>query len=205
MHRSNRYPITAQDAATQAAALVNCPRFMRDVGSHCDLRPPIAPAADPTPYPRGESRKRRRRIAALCAAAGCIGIGAAVLAGDDTPRRADPPMTMDRLWRAVCIVESGNDPRAVGDDGLAVGIAQIQPIMVRECNRILGRDVFTLADRTDPRLSRLMFDTFTRHYGPGKSAEWITRAWNGGPGWESKPPHVLARTAEYWRRVRAAL
>ncbi len=108
------------------------------------------------------------------------------------------------LWAAICMVESGGDPNAIGDGGKAVGIAQLWPIMVEDCNRIAGRERWTSTDRLDVSKSREMFDTFAGHYGRGKSAEWIARAWCCGPGWENRPSAV-AGSARYWAKVRKEL
>jgi hypothetical protein len=35
--------------------------------------------------------------------------------------------------------------------------------------------------------------------------EALARCFNGGPQWRTKPPEVRARTAGYWRRVKARL
>lgn len=124
--------------------------------------------------------------------------------GDFSSVRSPDPLTVDDLWLAIQKVESNGDPNAVGDGGLAIGVAQIQPIMVEDCNLILGRELFSLADRRSPAISRLMFDTFVRHYGKGKSAEWIARAWNGGPTWYRRA-EAVQNTAKYWAKVKKEL
>jgi len=47
-------------------------------------------------------------------------------------------------------VESHGNVGAVGDHGRAVGLTQIHPCIVRECNRIYPQHEFTLNDRYDP-------------------------------------------------------
>ena len=44
-------------------------------------------------------------------------------------------------------VESGNDTLAYNAKENAAGCLQIRPIMVREVNRLLGKDSFKLKDR----------------------------------------------------------
>jgi hypothetical protein len=111
----------------------------------------------------------------------------------------------ERLWWAVCAVESGGNPCPPPEPAGEIGIAQILPIMVEECNRIDPDGKFTLADRWSPERSHAMFDTYLDYWTRGRSTEWQARSWNGGPGWEDKPPHVLARTARYWRDVQERL
>lgn len=110
----------------------------------------------------------------------------------------------DELWYAVCVVESDNSPGAIGDEGRALGIAQIHKIMVDDCNRIAGRERWSYDDRTDPQSSYEMFVTYLEHYGAGKSLEWCARAWNGGPTWEKRQVAVK-NTAKYWARIQEVL
>ena len=112
----------------------------------------------------------------------------------------------DALWLAVCIIESGGNPRAYNAREKAAGIAQIRPICLRDCNRIAGYRRWTLADRYDPIKSREMFNIYVHHYAkrvPRKACtlmEARARIWNGGPtGWK-KPS-----TRAYWKRVQAQM
>jgi len=108
--------------------------------------------------------------------------------------------TLRRTFNAVCQVESGGDPRAVGDGGRARGIAQIHPIVVYDCNRIMGKSLFSLSDRLDPAESFAMFRIYVRYYAPSGGPEQWSRIWNGGPTGNRKPA-----TAAYWRRVQSHL
>ena len=47
-------------------------------------------------------------------------------------------------------VESHGNVGAIGDHGRAIGLTQIHPCIVRECNRIYPQYEFTLNDRYDP-------------------------------------------------------
>lgn len=114
-------------------------------------------------------------------------------------------ITLGALADAICAVESGGRSDVIGDSGLAVGAFQIHPIMVDDVNRILGRREFTLYDRWSKERSRQTFLVFATHYGRGKSAEWIARAWNGSPRWEHKSASVKANTARYWSKVQGQL
>jgi len=109
------------------------------------------------------------------------------------------PLNHERLYRALIEVESGGDPHAVGDGGRAVGVLQIHPIMVRDVNRILGYDRWTLEDRWSASESRVMLEVYLRHYGAA-SYEEAARKWNGGPD-----GHEQRQTLKYWESVRALL
>ncbi len=106
-----------------------------------------------------------------------------------------------RTIKAIAWVESKGDPLAVGDQGAAIGILQIQPIMVRECNRIVGRDIYTDRDRRSVERSVEMCLIHSLHHWPDGGPEQWSRGWNGGPDWADEP----GRTAEYWRRIQRAM
>jgi hypothetical protein len=104
---------------------------------------------------------------------------------------------------AIEHVESRGRATAHNKEEDALGILQIRPIMVREVNRIVGRERFTNEDRRDIKKSREMFLIFTRHWAnryKDWSDEGIARRWNGGPS-----GHKRAATAGYWRKVQAAI
>lgn len=86
---------------------------------------------------------------------------------------------------ALALTESGNNPQAVGDGGRAVGILQMWPVQVREVNRILGRPIYTLADRRDPAKSKDMCGVFLTYWAPrrGKiTPEEIAGLWRNPTG-----------------------
>lgn len=81
--------------------------------------------------------------------------------------------TIAAVIAALCLVESGNDPRAVGDNGRAVGILQAWPCAVFEACRLEaiaarreGRSAraWTLADRWDAAASREMCAVTLAHW-----------------------------------------
>ena len=67
--------------------------------------------------------------------------------------------------RALMFVESSHKTDAVGtkDD---VGVLQITPIYVREVNRIIGEQRYTLEDRFDIDKSLEMFEIMNQRYNP---------------------------------------
>lgn len=71
------------------------------------------------------------------------------------------------LILSMMYVESRFDPLAEGRDS-DTGILQITPVYVREANRILGREEFTLDDARDIERSLEMFDVVQgEHNGTG--------------------------------------
>ena len=109
----------------------------------------------------------------------------------------------DVLWQAICMQESGGDVTAYNAEEDAAGIAQIRPTCLRDCNRIIGYQRWTLSDRYNPVEARAMFLLYTGHYmrhydlhGPEAAA----RIWCGGPnGWRKDS------TLSYWAEVKGKM
>ena len=68
------------------------------------------------------------------------------------------PIPIDTLLNAVMAVESNFDTMAYNSKENAAGVLQIRPIMVREVNRLLGEDKYTLKDRWNKAKSIEMFN-----------------------------------------------
>ena len=84
------------------------------------------------------------------------------------------------LILSMMYVESRFDPLAEGGDS-DTGILQITPVYVREANRILGREEFTLEDARDIERSLDMFDVVQgEHNGTGDWA--MTVYWHNKSG-----------------------
>lgn len=114
-----------------------------------------------------------------------------------------PSPSLDALWAAICEVESGGDPLAYNIPEESAGIAQIRPICVRDCNRIVGEQKWSLYDRWSVEKSKEMWVVYTSHYMVAyglTTAEDRARIWNGGPkGWKK------TSTLGYWGKVQKAL
>ena len=89
---------------------------------------------------------------------------------------------------AIIQVESKGDPKA--KSGNSVGVMQITPILVAECNNILKRKKskkrYTLADRYNVAKSKEMFLLIQSVYNPLNSIERAIRSWNGGNHYSKK-------------------
>lgn len=103
----------------------------------------------------------------------------------------------NKLIDAIIYVESRGNPRAKG--GCSVGILQITPIAVRECNNILkakgSKKRYTYSDRYDVEKSKEMFMLIQEKYNPGRDIEKAIRLWNGGPG------YTIKGTQKYFNKV----
>lgn len=98
---------------------------------------------------------------------------------------------------AIIQVESKGDPKA--KSGNSVGVMQITPILVAECNNILKRKKskkrYTLADRYNVAKSKEMFLLIQSVYNPLNSIERAIRSWNGGNHYSKK------HTQRYFEKV----
>ena len=108
-----------------------------------------------------------------------------------------PKFNWNPVMDAIIQVESEGNPNAVS--GNSVGVMQITPILVRECNNILkskkSKMRFTLADRYSVEKSKEMFLLIQSYHNPTNSIEKAIRSWNGGL-------HYSVRaTNKYYKKV----
>lgn len=99
---------------------------------------------------------------------------------------------------AIAQVESGGNPKAVSKSGTYVGLLQIAPICVRECNRIVGKNKFTYNDRYNKEKSIEMFIVFQEHHNPEGNMEKAIRLWNSG---DKNCMKNKSKTEAYYRRI----
>ena len=98
---------------------------------------------------------------------------------------------------AIIQVESEGNPKAVS--GNSVGVMQITPILVKDCNDILKRrkskKQYSLADRYSVAKSKEMFLLIQSHYNPANDIEKAIRLWNGGVNYS------VRATNNYYKKV----
>ena len=107
---------------------------------------------------------------------------------------SSPVRPYERLWEAVCMVESSGDPYAVNAGEQAYGIVQIRQIRLDDYVKRTGI-FYTLEDCFDKEVSKSIF----MYYCTG-DYETCSRLWNGGPRGMEKES-----TKEYWRKVKKYL
>ena len=102
---------------------------------------------------------------------------------------------------AIIQVESEGNPNAVS--GNSVGVMQITPILVKDCNEILkkqkSKKQYTMADRYSVTKSKEMFLIIQKYYNPENNIEKAIRLWNGGI------KYSVRATNRYYRKVMALL
>ena len=101
------------------------------------------------------------------------------------------------IMNAIIEIESEGNPNAVG--GNSVGVLQITPITVEQCNIILrlkkSSKRYELIDRKNIRKSKEMFILIQEYYNPQHNLEKAIRLWNGGPNYSIKG------TQKYFEKV----
>jgi Transglycosylase SLT domain len=62
----------------------------------------------------------------------------------------------EKVWKAVCMVESTNNSKAINKSSNATGIVQITPIRVKDYNQRTGKH-YTIKDCFNPNISKEIF------------------------------------------------
>ena len=87
--------------------------------------------------------------------------------------------------------------------GSSVGVLQITPVLVAECNQILkkrkSKKRFKLSDRFSIAKSKEMFLLIQSYHNPLNDIETAIRAWNGGIHFSIK------KTQRYFEKVMSLL
>jgi hypothetical protein len=113
-------------------------------------------------------------------------------------------MTLHEVILILCLLESNNDPNAIGDtdrgDQCARGILQIRPCVIADVNRKY-RTSYTVADCFDIEKSQdIALKYLLMYCGPTASLDTYVRTWNGGPRGARK-----ACTLAYWHRFKLVM
>ena len=86
--------------------------------------------------------------------------------------------------KAIIKVESNGNPNARNGNGKCVGILQITPVLVKECNNILkgmkSAKRYTLNDRKNLEKSKEMFILYQSKYNPSNDVDDGIRMWSCG-------------------------
>jgi len=106
---------------------------------------------------------------------------------------------MDRLLDAIAVVESRDNPAAVGDHGRAVGVYQIHRSYWADGTELLGV-AWKYREARDPQKARQVVRAYLSYYGRGKSLLDMARIHNGGPR-----GHRKAATLAYARKIEQVL
>ncbi|MBR1409858.1 MAG: transglycosylase SLT domain-containing protein [Prevotella sp.] len=129
-------------------------------------------------------------------------VSATAMAGSSTAKsKRTSGVDWNPVMDAIIQVESEGNPNAVS--GNSVGVMQITPILVKDCNEILKRQKskkrYTMADRYSVEKSKEMFLLIQKYYNPENNVEKAIRSWNGGIKYSVKA------TNGYYKKVLAKM
>jgi hypothetical protein len=94
-----------------------------------------------------------------------------------------PKFTIDhpaRWLQAIIWVESQGSTYNKKEP-LAQGILQQYPVFVKDVNRIIGKNKYSLDDRNDPEKAIAMFLIYQHYYNPEMNFEKMCKIQSGGP------------------------
>ena len=125
----------------------------------------------------------------------CLMLILVLTASAQTNQRYD----WSKIMNAIIQVESRGNAKAHNANGDCIGILQITPILVKQCNIWLKNQKsskrYTLKDRYDVGKSKEMFIMIQEHYNPTHNVEKAIRLWYGGPNYS------LKKTNGYCKKV----
>ena len=125
----------------------------------------------------------------------CLMLILVLTASAQTNQRYD----WSKIMNAIIQVESRGNAKAHNANGDCIGILQITPILVKQCNiwlkNLKSSKRYTLKDRYDVGKSKEMFIMIQEHYNPSHNVEKAIRLWNGGPNYS------LKKTNGYYKKV----
>lgn len=104
---------------------------------------------------------------------------------EEIPEEIEEVTEWDVFVEALIQVESEGNPFAVGKTN-DLGILQITPIYVKDVNRILGEERFTLDCRVDIDKSLEMFEIYQSYYNPDRDINRAIKLHNPGAGSDYK-------------------
>lgn len=104
---------------------------------------------------------------------------------EEIPEEVEEVTEWDVFVEALIFIESSGNPFAVGKTN-DLGILQITPIYVKDVNRILGEEKFTLDCRADIDKSLEMFEIYQSYYNPDKDINRAIKLHNPRAGSEYK-------------------
>lgn len=117
-----------------------------------------------------------------------------------------------RMLVAMAWIESSFRPAVIGDDGTSFGLMQVARPTASWLAAEMGADDhgrhLSDSDLLRPEVSMHLAARYvqwlSRYAGTARSEEWIVRAYNGGPAWDSPTRAnralVLSNTLNHWTR-----
>ena len=139
----------------------------------------------------------KRLVKKLCLSLSILTLMSLGAEANKNRSESSEPYDWTPVMEAIIEVESGGNPNAVS--GNSVGVMQITPICVEECNNILkerGKKLrYTMADRYSAAKSKEMFLLIQSQHNKANNVERAIRSWNGGPRYS------VRATNRYYKKV----
>jgi len=112
----------------------------------------------------------------------------------------------ESFFKAISIVESGNNPKAFNKAENAAGVAQIRVACLKDSNEF-GKTKYNLNDRFDPEKSKIICFNYLLRYQSKHNWEFelMAKNWNGGPKFAEKTGQAVKNLEIYWRKVEREL
>ncbi len=106
-------------------------------------------------------------------------------------KKALPVQPYEKVWDAVCQIESGKRPDAFNKEENARGIVQVRPVRLHDFNERTGKH-YIMNDMYDVKKSKEVFMYYATRFGYS-DLEKIVRRWNGNG----------KKTIVYWEKVKS--
>ena len=113
----------------------------------------------------------------------------------------------ESVINAIIQVESKGNQKAYNKAGNCVGVLQITPVLVKECNNILKNQKsakrYTMQDRWNAEKSKEMFVIIQEKHNPEHNIEKAIKCWNCGGfylknnGWKNKSVDYYKKVMKY--------
>ena len=113
----------------------------------------------------------------------------------------------ESVINAIIQVESKGNSKAYNKAGDCVGVLQITPVLVKECNNILKSQKsakrYTMQDRWNAKKSKEMFVIIQEKHNPEHNIEKAIKCWNCGGfylknnGWKNKSVDYYKKVMKY--------
>jgi len=111
----------------------------------------------------------------------------------------------DKIIKKLIIIETNGNTNLIGDNGTALGLLQIRPIAIKDCNRI-NKTSFKHSDALDSlkatKICKLILKSGVKLYKKKHDSlpneEQVVRMWNGG----IYKGYTYTSTKKYWKKYK---
>lgn len=114
--------------------------------------------------------------------------------------------SFEPFFKAISKIESNNNPNAIGDGGLAVGVVQIHKGCLQDANEF-GKTKYNHSDCFDPEISKIIVFNYLKRYQNKHNWEFekMAKVHNGGCNFAKKSGQAAKNLEIYWQKVKHKL